>query len=177
MFIPDPMQTEREALVKAEADAEHYREAQRRAAAATEAEMVAPLAERRGPLPERLTTLKYLAPEDHQLYARDVDGSFVLSYVRINDEHTVTAYTDRIGRGLTVLGEDETPITRRAQDHRRREMEAKVHDILARTERDASEKRLAAEEERIRQEQAKLDAERERIRRQHKADAIRRQSY
>lgn len=177
MHIPDRMQTEREALVKAQADVEHFAEAQRRATAAAEYEQAAPLAERRGPLPERLATLAYLPPEDQQLYAKDMDGSFVLAYIRINDEHSVSAYTDRIGRGISVLGEDETPITRRAQEHRRREMEAKVHAILADTARKEAEAKLAAEEDRLRKEQAKIDAERERIRRQAMPGGMDRTSY
>lgn len=162
MLIPDPASTEREKLAKAQMDHAAYTEAQRRAAAAEEAELVAPLAERHGPLPERLPTLRYLAPEDQQLYAKDVDGSFVLRYVRINDEHTVTAYTDRIGRGLTVLGEGETPASRKAQQIRQQEMTDRVNAILARDTKAKADQERAAIEERQAKERQAHEQERER---------------
>ncbi|WP_461411751.1 hypothetical protein [Gemmatimonas sp.] len=162
MMIPDPLQSERESLVKAEADAAHLAEANRRAAAAAEAELVAPLATRTAALPERLTTLRYLDPADQQLYARDMDGSFVLAYVRIDDTATMGAYADRVGKGLSVLGMDETPASRLAQQHRQKEMQDKVNDILERDAKAAAEKRIAEIEARHNAEVAKLNAEKER---------------
>ncbi|WP_396224965.1 hypothetical protein [Gemmatimonas sp.] len=172
MLTPDSLQSEREAMVKAEANAAHYAEAIRRATAAAEYELVAPLAERHGPLPERLPTVQYLTPEDQQLYKRDMDGSWVLSFVRINDVHSVTAHTDRIGKTLHVLGEDETPTSRLAQQHRQREMEAKVSEYLVNAERKAAEDQLAREETQLRAQMAQLEAERERIRRERKPGGI-----
>jgi hypothetical protein len=152
MLIPDPIQQEREALAKAQLDQESHAEARRRATHAAEAEAVAPLAERTGALPERLTTLRYLSPDDQQLYARDVDGSFVLAYLRRTDEASVLAHAERIGKTLHVLGEDETPATRRAQQLKQQEMTAKVNAIL---ERDAQAK-ADREREAFEAQQAKL---------------------
>lgn len=162
MLIPDPLQSEREALVKAEADAAHVAEKNRRAAAAAEAELVAPLATRTAALPERLQTLRYLDPADQQLYARDADGSFVLAYVRIEDEASVAAYADRLGKTLSALSGDETPTTRLAQQRHRKEMEDKVNAILERDAKVAADKRIAEIEARHNAEVAKLNAEKER---------------
>lgn len=172
MLIPDPLQPEREAMVKAEADAAHRAEAQRRAAAAAEYELVAPLADRTGPLPLMLPTVKHLPVEDQPLYKKALDGSWVLSFVKINDQASVMAHTEHIGKSITVLGEDESPVTRLAQQHRQREMEAKVWDLVATKEREAAEEKLAREEAQLRAQMAQLEAERERIRQQMKPGGI-----
>ncbi|MFN8858768.1 MAG: hypothetical protein ACK5ZR_00420 [Gemmatimonadaceae bacterium] len=172
MLIADPLQPEREALVKAEADAAHHAEAHRRAAAAAEYELVAPLAERTGPLPLTLATVKYLPVEEQQLYQRAADGSWVLAFVKITDQASVMGHAEHIGTRIHVLGEDETPVSRAARQHRQREMEAKVHQHLADAERKAAEEKLAREEAQLRAQMAQLEAERERIRRQTKPGGI-----
>lgn len=177
MFNPDPLQTGHEERAKAKMDYEAVLEANRRATAAAENEITAPLVERTRALPERLDTLRYLSPEDQQMYGRDFDGSFVLRYVRITDEASTMAHVERIGKSITVLGADETPASRKAQQIRQQEMTDKVNAILADTARKEAEAKLAAEEARLQQEGAKLEAERERIRRQYKTDEIYRESY
>ncbi|MBY0309041.1 MAG: hypothetical protein K2Q09_09895 [Phycisphaerales bacterium] len=159
----DPLLAPTEQLVKAEMDVEHYTEAQRRAKAAEENELTAPLVERTGPLPERLTTLKYLTPEDQRLYARDADGSFVLAFLKASDHVSVMHYTDRIGRSIHLLREGETPETQRAREQRNKEMEKRVHDILAEDER----KKRQAEMEAFEAEERKRRAEFERQREEH----------
>jgi hypothetical protein len=167
----------REALAKAEMDRDSYAESFRRLSAATEAELVAPLAERTSALPERLTTLRYLAPEDQTLYARDIDGSFVLAWVRASDQASVLAHTARIGKAIHVLSGDDTPATFKAREMKQREQIAKVNAILERDARAKADKEIAELEERQRQERAQFQAERERILRQRPAGDVTLVSY
>lgn len=156
----DPLLAPTEQLVKAEADLEHYTEAQRRAKAAEENELTAPLAERTGPLPERLETLRFLTPEDQQLYKRDMDGSFVLSYLRESDAVSLMAHHERMGRSIRVLREGETPATQRAREQRAKEMEQKVWDILDANEKARRQKELEAFEAEERKRRAEFDRQR-----------------
>ncbi|MCO4098779.1 MAG: hypothetical protein HEQ38_05090 [Gemmatimonas sp.] len=155
----------REALAKAEMDRDAYAEVTLRAKAAEEAELVAPLAERTSALPERLATLRYLAPEDQTLYARDIDGSFVLAWVRASDQASVLAHTERIGKAIHVLSGDDTPVTHKAREMKQREQMAKVNAILERDAKEKADKELAALSARHAEELARIEAERERIRR------------
>lgn len=155
----------REALAKAVMDRDAYAEAARRSSAATEAELVAPLAERTSALPERLATLRYLAPEDQALYSRDIDGSFVLAWVRASDQESVLAHAARIGKGIHVLSGDDTPATHAARAMKQKEQMAKVNQILERDAKEKADKALAALNARHAEGLARIEAERERIRR------------
>jgi hypothetical protein len=154
----------REALAKAEMDRDAYAEAFRRAKAAEEAERVAPLAERKV-LPERLPTLAYLPPEDQILYEKDLDGSFVLAWVRASDPASVMAHAKQLGKTIHVLSGDDTPATFKAREMKQREQMAKVNAILERDAKEKADKELAALSARHAEELARIEAERERIRR------------
>ncbi len=169
MNIPDPAAAEREAMVKAQHDKAAYDEAARRAAFAAEQELVAPLAARTGALPARLETLRYLPVEDQPLYQRAADGSFVLGHVRINDDASLLEHADKIGRGITVLGAEETPASRAAQQQRQQEMEAKARKYLDEQERARIEAAKERAEAPLLAAKAKIEEQRAELNREHEA--------
>lgn len=157
----DPLLAPAEEAVKAESEQASRAELARRAEAAAAYEESAPLATRTAALPERLATLKYLAPEDQELYARDVDGSFVLTYVRIHDEASLKAHAERVGRSLHVLNADETPHTHAARAKRAQEMESEVWKILDAEEKAKREAQMAKFDAEEQKRRAEYDRQRE----------------
>ncbi len=157
----DPLLAPAEEAVRAESEQASRAELARRAEAAAAYEESAPLATRTAALPERLATLRFLAPEDQELYARDMDGSFVLSYVRLSDTASVEAHRERIGRSIHTLGEDETPHTHAARAKRAEEMRAKVFEILDAEEKAERQAQLAKWDEEEQKRRADYDRQRE----------------